>query len=152
MSNGTEERSIDGKHMVRTVATDQGTCAERFLDETDQAIVDRRMATLNTRPGPRVGDFVIFADGTERRISEKWDEFVQTSDLAGDMAGRYYLSAAGLSYSGGLYPGILAETLTDTGETREGSAWIFHHDRHRAHNGVNFSASFRVFTSTLPAK
>jgi hypothetical protein len=149
------ERSIDGKHMVRLVATDKGTCAERFLDERDQAIVDERMALVDVEPGPRVGDFVVFADGTERRISYAWpagDTFpasVQTSDLG---AGRFYLGGAGLSYSGGLHPGVIRDSLTDTGETREGNAWIFHHDQHRAHNGVDFKVPFRVFRCALPPR
>lgn len=152
--SGQVERSLDGKYLLRLVATDKGTCAERFLDERDQAIVDERMAAVDAIRGPRVGDFVGFADGTERRISyawpagDTWPESVQTSDLG---AGRYYLSGAGLSFSGGLHPGVSIETLTDTGEIREGDAWIFHHDSHRAHNGVEFKAPFRVYRCSLPA-
>lgn len=149
---GQVERSIDGKYLLRLVPTDKGTCAERFLDDRDQAIVDERMAAVDAITGPRVGDFVVFADGTERRISYSWpagDHFpasVQTSDLG---AGRFYLGRGYLSFSGGLHSGVSVETLTDTGETRKGEAWIFHHDSRRAHNGVDFKATFRVYRCDL---
>lgn len=144
----TVERSLDGKYLLRLVAADGGTCVERLLDERDQAIVDQRMAAVARIPGPRVGDFVLFPDGMERRISyiwpagDGWPGSVQTSEL-GD--GRYYLGRAGLDFSGSLHPGVSEETLTDTGATREGDAWIFHRDAHRAHNGVDFKAPFRVY-------
>lgn len=147
----SSERSLDGKHLVRLVATDQGTCAERYLDNEDQAIVDERLATMNAQPGPRVGDFVIFADGVERRISHDWGDVYQTSDLTGLWSGRFHLTACGCSYSGGLRPGLPADRFSDTGETRDGSAWIFHHDHHRAHNGVDFKAPFRVFRCSMVA-
>ncbi|HVX32578.1 MAG TPA: hypothetical protein VHA80_05495 [Solirubrobacterales bacterium] len=147
----TVERSLDRKYLVRRVATEDGTRAERFLDDRDRAIVDERMALLDARTGPRVGDFVVFADGTERRISyawpagDRWPASMQTSD-----GGRFYLGPSGASFSGSLHPGVSEETLTDTGETREGDAWIFHHDAHRAHNGVEFKAPFRVYRCSLP--
>lgn len=152
MRYGQVERSLDGKYLLRLIPTGKGTCAERFLDERDQAIVNQRMAAVDAIAGPRVGDFVLFADGTERRISYAWpagDTFpasVQTSDLG---AGRFYLGRFGLSFSGGLHPGVIEDSLADTGETREGDAWIFHHDSHRADNGVEFKAPFRVYRCAL---
>jgi hypothetical protein len=149
------ERSIDGKHLVRLVATDRGTCAERILDDRDAAIVAERMARLNARPGPRVGDFVHFADGVERRVSHYWQAEpdidgwragVQTSD-----GGSWHLGSEGCSFSGSLYPLVPLETLTQTEETREGSAWIFHHDYACAGNGVDFRVPFRVFECSRPA-
>ncbi|HEY4451022.1 MAG TPA: hypothetical protein VGN13_05460 [Solirubrobacteraceae bacterium] len=148
----TIERSIDGTHLVRLVATENGTCAEKYLDERDQEIVDTRMGLMNLDRGPRVGDWVIFADGTQRRIShdwrseDGWDGGFQTSE-----GGSWYLSVGGCSFSGALHPSIPKESLTDTGEMRDGQAWIFHHDRHTAHNGVNFMMPFRVFKCSLPA-
>ena len=150
-STNATERSIDGKHMVRLIATDRGTCAERYLDDKDQAIVDERLATMNAQAGPRVGDYVIFADGTERRISHDWGDAYQTSDLKGLFSGRFYLTRYGCSYSGGLHPGLPADTFSDTDDMRDGAAWIFHHDRHRAHNGVDFTAPFRVFRCSKDA-
>src|SRR5271167_3580103 len=106
MSKSTQhaERSIDGKHLVRLVATDRGTCAERILDDRDAAIVAERMARMDARPGPRVGDFVRFADGVERRISHYWQAEpdmpgwqagAQTSD-----GGSWHLGSEGCSFSG----------------------------------------------------
>jgi hypothetical protein len=124
-----------------------GSC----LDDRDEAIVEQRTAALDQRTGPRVGDFVLFSDGIERRISEASGDRVQTSDLSGLFSGRFYLGRFGCSFSGGLHPAIATSTLTDTGETREGSAWIFHHDQHRAHNGVDVRIPFRVFRCSLEA-
>lgn len=123
------------------------------LDERDQVIVDERMTAMNAEPGPRVGDFVVFADGAERRISYAWPagEDFPASMQTSDPGGRYYLGGAWLSYSGSLHPGVPVETLTDTGETRKGDAWIFHHDSHRAHNGVDFKVPFRVYRCSMVA-
>jgi len=133
----TSEASIAGDHMSAN------------LDGRDRSIIEERVAALNQRRGPRVGDFVIFADGAERRISEIWgvpgDLRIQTSDLTGLFSGRFYLSPSGCSFSGGLHPAIRSDTLTDTGGTRNGSVWIFHHNQRRAHNGVEAEIPFRVF-------
>lgn len=116
------------------------------LDGRDEAIIAERMAKLDAKAGPRVGDFVRFADGTLRRISyhwrddEGWDGGCQTSD-----AGSYYLGNYGVSMSGGLFPCVPTESLTLTDEQRDGAVWIFHHDVHRAHNGVHASVPFRVY-------
>ena len=56
---------------------------------------------------------------------------IQTSD-----GGSFYLGDGYCAFSGSLYDGIPADTLTLTGETREGRVWWFHHDYHTAHNGV----------------
>jgi hypothetical protein len=152
--NGTTERSIDGKHLVRLVATDRGTCAERFLDDRDQAIVDRRLARMDSIEGPRVGDWIVFADGVERRISHSyyvadgWDENTYQTSAGGS----WYLEESGhCSFSGSLYPTVPGGTLTDTGELRDGSAWIFHHDWHTAGGGVDFRVPLRVFASSEEA-
>lgn len=120
------------------------------FDTNDQAIVDRRRTQLDTLPGPRVGDFVEFADGTVRRISETWgdppDRRAQTSD-----GGNFYLGEHGVSFSGSLYPAVPADSLTATGHTRPGAVWIFHHDHWRAHHGVHTTIPFRVYTCELPA-
>lgn len=116
------------------------------LDERDQAILDARVSALNAIPGPRVGDFVRFADGTIRRISHIWDDGPQTSD-----GGSYYLGNGYVSMSGGLFPHVPNSSITPTEEKREGSAWFFHHDYATAHNGVGVLVAFRVFDCSLPA-
>lgn len=109
-------------------------------DERDLAIVAERVKALDAVPGARVGDYVIFADGVTRRISYDWGNSVQTS-----RGGSWYLGHGYTSFSGGLYRGVPTDTLTDTGETRDGTCWIFRHDMMRAHNGVDVRIPFRVF-------
>jgi hypothetical protein len=122
------------------------------FDDRDQAILDERIAAYDEIPGPRVGDFVVFANDVTRRISYIWrDEndvvlSVQTSD-----GGSYYLGKGYVSMSGSLYNGVKAETLTETDEKRDGRVWFFHHDWSTAHNGVDTTMPFRVFTCTEPA-
>jgi len=134
-------------------------CTDRFnLDDVDMTILSERASRFWVQHhGPAVGDYIDFADGVTRRISHVWtfgDITVQTSD-----GGSFYLANGSLSYSGGLYhgwnnvirPGIPIETLTLTGETREGAVWFFHHDWHTAHNGVYTTMRFAVYTCTLPS-
>jgi len=119
------------------------------LDDRDRAILADRAGLFNARCGPRVGDYVDFADGITRRISHIWDIApctVQTSD-----GGSWYLGKGFCSFSGGLHPGIARETLTLTGEVREGSLWFFHHDYHTADNGVETTIPFRVYSTTIVA-
>jgi len=122
------------------------------LDERDAALLTGRVAAYDAIPGPRVGDFVVFADDVTRRISHIWrDEketvfSVQTSD-----GGTYFLDDGSVSMSGGLHPGVKPDTLTPTDEQRNGSVWFFHHNRWAAGNGIDTIMSFRVFRCSEPA-
>jgi hypothetical protein len=118
-------------------------------DQRDREIVESRMAVYNRRKGPRVGDYVDFADGVTHRISYEWPNGYQTSK-----GGSFYLGGprtlteakeAYVSFSGSLDPTIAPDTLTDTGATRDGWVWIFHHDWWTAGGAVEFSVHFRVF-------
>lgn len=116
-------------------------------DERDHQIVAARLAALDEREGPRVGDFVIFADGVIRRFSHDWDEHgLQTSD-----GGSWYLGDGYISFSGGLHPTIKRDTLTLAAEHRDAAVWIFHHDMAAAHRGVHVTVPLRVFHCTLPS-
>lgn len=122
-------------------------------DARDEAILSERVAALDARQGHRVGDFVEFADGTVRRISHVWEgvnddgsDSVQTSD-----GGSYYLGRGYVSMSGGLYLGVSSTTLTPADEARMGGVWFFHHDYHRASNGVTALVPFRVFSCSQEA-
>lgn len=128
------------------------------LDETDAAIVAARLVELDGIDGPRVGDWVDFADGESRRIAHIWSNrdiwtglaqpvSVQTTDGIGS----FYLGDGYVSMSGALHPGVDPILLTDTGKTRPGAVWIFHHDWHRAHNGVDTVVPFRVFDCPVHA-
>ena len=118
------------------------------LDDRDGGILARRTALLDAVSGPRVGDYVRFADGVERRISYDWGvvgmDGIQTSS-----GGSFYLGNGYVSMSGSLFGSVGVETLTLTDETRDGSVWFFHHDYHSAHNGVDATVSFRVYDCSV---
>ncbi len=117
---------------------------DRALDDQDREILRRNFNALEEIAGPRVGDFVRFADGTLRQISHDWDEYgVQTSD-----GGSWYLEEGYVSFSGGLYGCTPTEALTLTRERREGNVWFFHHNYRTAGGGVHAWVPFRVYEST----
>jgi hypothetical protein len=122
------------------------------LDDRDATILAERIAMYDEIPGPRVGDFVTFADGVTRRISYIWrDEHdvpfsAQTSD-----GGSYHLGNGYVSMSGGLYAGVKPETLTLTDQQRDGRVWFFHHDHWTAHNDIHVTMPFRVFSCSAHA-
>lgn len=127
------------------------------LDDVDGEILARRAERLPVFGRPAVGEFVIFADGVERRISHIWEcpadddgpevWSIQTSD-----GGSYHLGDGYVSFSGSLFPGVPGDTLTlDPLKTASGAVWFFHHDVWRAHNGVHAVAPFRVWTCSLEA-
>lgn len=123
------------------------------IDERDAKILAQRAELLGLRTEPQQGDWVTFADGTERRVSHVWDfpadsegpriYSIQTSD-----GGSWYLGDGYVSFSGALHPGVSGDTFSDTGTTRPGAVWIFHHDYHTAHNGVEVEIDFRVWRTT----
>ncbi len=116
------------------------------LDERDDAILAERTAALDAVDGPRVGDYVDFADGVTRRISYLWPGHAQTSDY-----GSYYLGNGYVSMSGSLFVPVPTDTLALTDEKRDGAVWFFHHDWAQAHNGIGMTIPFRVFTCPLDA-
>lgn len=128
-----------------------GTGTPPELDARDAGILAERVAALDALPAdaPRVGDWVRFQDGTMRRVSHIWrNEDGSAESLQTSAGGSYYLGTGYVSMSGSLYTGVPAETLTRTPETREGAVWFFHHDQHRAHNGIDALIPFRVFDCT----
>jgi hypothetical protein len=116
------------------------------LDPRDLDIRAKRQAALDAKDGLRVGDWVEFSDQVVRRISHIWPDGVQTSD-----SGSFYLGEGFVSMSGSLYSMVPKSSLTKTDQTRDGSVWFFHHDYATAHNGVQTSILFRVYTCSLPA-
>jgi hypothetical protein len=132
------------------------------FDERDAAILAQRESERNTRPGPRVGDFVKMKDGTLRRFSHDYGEDIQTtyrwqepknaaafnrnSDPMICCGGDFYLAeGGGVSFSGSLDSALLKSTLKDTGEQRDGRFWFFHHNYWQASNGVDVTIKCRVF-------
>lgn len=115
------------------------------LTARDEEILATRRAALDAIEGPRVGDYVVFADGESRRFAYDWDE----SGIQTCKGGSFYLGNGYVSMSGGLEPPIPHDTLRRTEETRDGAVWFFHDDWHKAHNAVNVLIPFRVYTCTL---
>lgn len=121
------------------------------LDERDSAIKEEGARQRAGIMCPTVGDYVEFSCGTVRRISYIWpgdNGGAQTS-----AGGSFHLlhKYGTLSFSGGLYHSVPLGTLTDTGETREGACWFFHHNYPAADNGVDTSIPCRVWRCTMPA-
>jgi hypothetical protein len=122
------------------------------LDPRDLAILAERVALMEEAraadPLPMVGDFVRYADGTERRVSHVWGAYeehpasVQTSD-----GGSFYLGNGYASMSGSLYSGAPADSFTLTEDKKDGAVWIFHHNMARAGGGRPALIPFRIYTA-----
>lgn len=119
------------------------------FDERDAAILKTRIEALDTIEGPRTGDFVRFPCGALLRISHRWDDAAQVSEIS---AGSWYLGEGHVSFSGSLYPGVPLTSLTRTPEVRDGSCWFFHHGYAGAHCGVNARAQFRVYSCNVTSE
>lgn len=121
-------------------------------DARDDALRAERQDYLLGRTMPDVGDFVIYPDGTERRIAHVWD-FGPDDKLSGYQTASprssYYVGKDHVSYSGSLFGSQPWNSLQPTDERRFGTGWFFHHDFATAHNGIDFLFSFRVWRSTV---
>lgn len=118
------------------------------LKEVNDNILKARLEQFNLIPGARLGDFIKLPSETGdfyTRITHIWegDNMLQTGGSAGNA---YYLGNGYLSYSGGLDPGLKADDLIPTDEKKQGLIWFFSNNESRAHNGVEYSIEFRVFT------
>ena len=114
------------------------------FDEIDRRLLAKRIEAWNCRTEPRVGDFIIMPDGELRRLTHNWLIGLQTT-WKGE-GGTFYLSTDGYGdYSGGLDSQIPNDKIENTGETREGNFWFFHHDNARAHNGITVKVPCRVY-------
>lgn len=119
------------------------------LDARDAEILAERVKAFDQIAGPRVGDFVEFSNGVTHRFAHDWGE----RGLQTTAGGSWYLGKGYVSFSGGLDPCIPRDSLTDTGDTREGDVWFFHHDLWGAGRGIDARVTFRVYrtTETFPA-
>jgi len=120
-------------------------CKRFEFDERDAAIRAERLIEWQARSGPRVGDFVRLANGELRRFAHHWGDSIQPTSKGG---GSFYFFGSGMSMSGGLDPAIPIERIVDTGETRDGWCWFFHHGFSGAHRGVDFTVPCRVYAVT----
>jgi hypothetical protein len=125
------------------------------LDEINlQILKERQDEYLNRHPMvPREGDYVDFACGTVRRISEDYGDEVQTSSIDPNCihSGSFYLGKDYLSFSGGLFRSIPVKSLTKSPELRPGGVWFFNHDEVCAHNGIYATLQCFVWKCNLPA-
>jgi hypothetical protein len=119
------------------------------VDDRDQAMINARHAEFLDRPGdePRVGDIVVFRDGTHRRIAYVWPNGVQT----GWDGGTYYLGNGYMSMSGSLHGSVPPASLVNTGRRAHATAWVFHHDIRGAGRGVDFEVTVPVWRCNLDA-
>jgi hypothetical protein len=117
-------------------------------------ILAERIAAYDKIEGPRVGDYLDFAEpqrsryegrtASSFRIAHDWGDRVQPACCGGD-TGSFYFSVGSMSYSGGLTPPIPTSRLEATGLHRSGCLWFFSENITGAGRGVHFSAQFRVF-------
>ena len=114
------------------------------FDARDQQLLTDRIANRLSLPGPLVGDFVIMQDGKTRRFTHDWGDTIQTSIF--ENGGSFYLEKSGYgNYSGGLEPGVAKKDLQNTGDSRMGDFWFFHHGYSAAANGVNVKVPCKVY-------
>lgn len=121
------------------------TATGRFnFDARDEELREKGLTFWSGVHGPRVGDFVILADGTHSRISTKTPTHFQLSEPR--FGASFHWTWWYCSYSGGHKPVLhpLA-SLEPTGETRDGNVWVFHHDIAGAHRGVHCMIPCRVY-------
>lgn len=115
------------------------------LDPRDRAILAERIQHLESEPGIRVGDFVLFADGVLRRVAHLYTNVVQTCDV-----GDFYLDADKVRMSGSLTPGVTRDTLTATGLNHPGDVWF--HLHHQPTALVRTQVPFRVYQCSEPSE
>lgn len=119
------------------------------FDERDAKIRERNLLSWNEDPGPRTGDYVIFANGVKRRISYVWrDDYGRPELFQTSSSGSWYFGNGYCSFSGQLFRSVKATSLVLTESTEEGHVWFFHHDYAMAHHGVDTNIPCRVYTST----
>lgn len=123
------------------------------LDERDRQIMRERRDSIELIEGPRVGDYVEFADGITRRVSHVWstEDWGDTAGVQTSDGGSFYLGNGYVSFSGSLCTLVRMGTLTLTNERRPGRAWFFHHDWAMRDNGVDVTIPFRVYRCTESA-
>jgi hypothetical protein len=117
------------------------------LDDRDQQIRATRAFQLASSPGPTIGDYVDFADGTTRRIAHVWKPPMGT-EVQTSPGGSFYLGEGYCSFSGGLDRGIDQARLTLTDEQRDGPVWFFHNDYITCDNSIETTVPFRVYQAT----
>ena len=117
--------------------------------ERDFDILTARIKKLNERQGrPRIGDFVIYPDNSERRFTYDWSDVgggLQTTCPTIKDASFYFTTSGHCDFSGALDDSLPLNELEETDEQRLGTVWFFSNDHAKAHNGVRAKVPFRVY-------
>jgi hypothetical protein len=116
----------------------------RTQDQKNIDLLNNKVAQFNTIKGARVGDYIKIDSDFYTRITHLWDD--GTAQTGGGAGSQYYISAHGLSYSGGLDSGINVKYLEPTTETKQGCVWFFDKDISGAHRGITYQIDCRVFS------
>ena len=118
------------------------------MKNNTEILAERQTIFNRAHVGPRIGDYLYIPSDDPRipeysRFTHIWDDTAQT---AGTEHGSYYLGESGLSYSGGLDPGVEKSDLVLTGDYKNGDVWFFDGDIGGAGRGVTFSIPMQVYT------
>lgn len=117
--------------------------------ERDFDILTARIKRLNERQGrPRIGDFVIYPDNSERRFTYDWSDVgggLQTTCPTIKDASFYFTRSGHCDFSGALDEPLPLNELEETDEQRLGTVWFFSNDHAKANNGVRAKVPFRVY-------
>ena len=124
------------------------------LDNKDKEIYAQRVQAWDAVSGPRVGDYCKLIDGTLRRFTHNWGDSLQTTvsgshPCYGDAS--FYFGCGYMSFSGSLDSSIPVDQFADTRETKNGSAWFFHHNYAKAHNRISVTVPCKVFQQQAKA-
>ena len=134
--------------------------ARADLDAQDTAILAKRERLRDRKQGPRGGDFVVFEDGSLRRISGAgvisfWNggEAPLVRLSWAEHENSYYLEDDGrVQVSGGNAEHLLISSLVDSGETRPGAVWFTHHNLPAmTGQGIRTTIPCRVFLARFEA-
>lgn len=125
-------------------------------DEQDADYAAEMMAAYDAKHGPRVGDWVLVADETRSRriaaihhgpkkgrVPARPERFQLTSRWGGGNS--FHLTHASVAHSGGLDSALPIEYLADTGQTRDGWVWVWHHGRPGGGQARDGQLAFRVW-------
>lgn len=119
------------------------TLGSMTFDAHDARLREKGIGIWNNVIGPRVGDYVDFADGRQTRISVISGKQLQIN--APEFGSSFHFLWWYCSYSGGHGASLKLVDLIDTQTLRDGQVWFFHHDQSGPHRGVNCKIPCRIY-------
>jgi hypothetical protein len=120
------------------------------MDDQDRALLAARVRLREAVQGPRAGDYVILTGdaGPVRLTTNGGLNGIVTTWPQWTYSDRFYLDRKGRAdHSGGnrFLDSIGRAQLVDTGETKAGSFWFFHHDTLAQRGGIDVELPCRVY-------